>query len=64
MKDRGGDLEREHFFRKIERRRREATKVFGGKKAKEKWENITDCFEERKRKWKVEKAEMGVTIGK
>ena len=32
MKDRGGDLEREHFFRKIERRRREGTKVFGGKK--------------------------------
>jgi hypothetical protein len=25
-------------------------KVFGGKKAKEKRENVTDCFEERKRK--------------
>jgi hypothetical protein len=26
------------------------SKVFGGKKAKEKRENVTDCFEERKRK--------------
>jgi hypothetical protein len=38
------------------------SKVFGGKKTKEKRENVIGFFEEINRKGKVEKANMGIAI--